>query len=234
MPQQELLTQNELLKQQVGQETELLEAGRELHVLARSLVWPGAAPAALVGVSAVVVGSRGLSSASSRPFSWKDHSHGPSCQPTCLGLDIAAGVRDGNTVMASAWGRRLPSARFTHIPPSCQVKIFEEDFQRERSDRERMNEEKEELKQQLEKLQKQLVISNNQVSSAGCHQQHWEHCVHPGYVGGAHPQCHSPRTHLRVGAEGGQKGQRGGFAAACPCQSISFHLSPLSAPLLGI
>uniref|UniRef100_G1N400 TNFAIP3-interacting protein 1 n=1 Tax=Meleagris gallopavo TaxID=9103 RepID=G1N400_MELGA len=38
-----------------------------------------------------------------------------------------------------------------------QVKIFEEDFQRERSDRERMNEEKEELKQQLEKLQKQLA-----------------------------------------------------------------------------
>lgn len=47
------------------------------------------------------------------------------------------------------------------------MKIFEEDFQRERSDRERMNEEKEELKQQLEKLQKQLVVSNNQVSSAG-------------------------------------------------------------------
>lgn len=68
MPQQELLTQNELLKQQVGQETELLEAGRELHVLARSLVWPGAAPAALVGVSAVVVGSGGPSSASSRPL----------------------------------------------------------------------------------------------------------------------------------------------------------------------
>lgn len=32
-----------------------------------------------------------------------------------------------------------------------------------------MNEEKEELKQQLEKLQKQLVLSNNQVSSAGCY-----------------------------------------------------------------
>ncbi|XP_067160638.1 TNFAIP3-interacting protein 1 isoform X3 [Apteryx mantelli] len=44
-----------------------------------------------------------------------------------------------------------------------QVKIFEEDFQRERSDRERMNEEKEELKQQLEKLQKQLAVSNNQL-----------------------------------------------------------------------
>ncbi|NXD85790.1 TNIP1 protein, partial [Halcyon senegalensis] len=47
-----------------------------------------------------------------------------------------------------------------------QVKIFEEDFQRERSDRERMNEEKEELKQQLEKLQKQLVLSNNQLRAS--------------------------------------------------------------------
>ncbi|XP_030315317.1 TNFAIP3-interacting protein 1 isoform X1 [Calypte anna] len=47
-----------------------------------------------------------------------------------------------------------------------QVRIFEEDFQRERSDRERMNEEKEELKQQLEKLQKQLVLSNNQLRAS--------------------------------------------------------------------
>ncbi|XP_041337849.1 TNFAIP3-interacting protein 1 isoform X3 [Pyrgilauda ruficollis] len=47
-----------------------------------------------------------------------------------------------------------------------QVKIFEEDFQRERSDRERMNEKKEELKQQLEKLQKQLVLSNNQLRAS--------------------------------------------------------------------
>ncbi|NXG78291.1 TNIP1 protein, partial [Baryphthengus martii] len=47
-----------------------------------------------------------------------------------------------------------------------QVKIFEEDFQRERSDRERMNEEKEELKQQLEQLQKQLVLSNNQLRAS--------------------------------------------------------------------
>ncbi|KAJ6667850.1 hypothetical protein lerEdw1_016171 [Lerista edwardsae] len=44
-----------------------------------------------------------------------------------------------------------------------QVKIFEEDFQRERSDRERMNEEKEELKQQLEKIQKQLMLTSNQL-----------------------------------------------------------------------
>lgn len=74
--------------------------------------------------------------------------------------------------MGGVWGRCLPSARYTHTPPSCQVKIFEEDFQRERSDRERMNEEKEELKQQLEKLQKQLVLSSNQVSSTGRRGQH--------------------------------------------------------------
>ncbi|NWU92102.1 TNIP1 protein, partial [Upupa epops] len=47
-----------------------------------------------------------------------------------------------------------------------QVKIFEEDFQRERSDRERMNEEKEELKQQVEKLQKQLLLSTNQLRAS--------------------------------------------------------------------
>ncbi|XP_042308045.1 TNFAIP3-interacting protein 1 isoform X2 [Sceloporus undulatus] len=44
-----------------------------------------------------------------------------------------------------------------------QVTIFEEDFQRERSDRERMNEEKEELKKQLEKLQKQFILTSNQL-----------------------------------------------------------------------
>lgn len=38
-----------------------------------------------------------------------------------------------------------------------QVKIFEEDFRKERSDRERMNEEKEELRRQLEQLQAQVV-----------------------------------------------------------------------------
>lgn len=53
----------------------------------------------------------------------------------------------------------------------CQVKIFEEDFQRERSDRERMNEEKEELKKQLEKLQKQLTLTNNQVGNQKNHSE---------------------------------------------------------------
>lgn len=48
-----------------------------------------------------------------------------------------------------------------------QVKIFEEDFQRERSDRERMNEEKEELKKKVEKLQAQVTMSNAQVRAAG-------------------------------------------------------------------
>ncbi|XP_041049213.1 TNFAIP3-interacting protein 1 isoform X2 [Carcharodon carcharias] len=44
-----------------------------------------------------------------------------------------------------------------------QVKIFEEDFQRERSDRERMNEEKEELKQKLEKVQSEITLLNTQL-----------------------------------------------------------------------
>ncbi|XP_042202433.1 TNFAIP3-interacting protein 1 isoform X2 [Callorhinchus milii] len=43
-----------------------------------------------------------------------------------------------------------------------QVKIFQEDFQRERSDRERMNEEKEVLKLQLEQLQSQNGLLNTQ------------------------------------------------------------------------
>lgn len=50
----------------------------------------------------------------------------------------------------------------SHTGP-LQVKIFEEDFQRERSDRERMNEEKEELKKQVEKLQAQVTLTNVQV-----------------------------------------------------------------------
>ncbi|MGH0130283.1 UNVERIFIED_CONTAM: hypothetical protein FKN15_057043 [Acipenser sinensis] len=44
-----------------------------------------------------------------------------------------------------------------------QVKIFEEDFQKERSDRERMNEEKDELRQKLERLQSQVTGLNNQL-----------------------------------------------------------------------
>ncbi|KAM5172385.1 TNFAIP3-interacting protein 1 [Mantella aurantiaca] len=46
-----------------------------------------------------------------------------------------------------------------------QVTIFEEDFKRERSDRERMNEEKEELKRQLEQIQAQLAEAKSQMRS---------------------------------------------------------------------
>lgn len=45
-----------------------------------------------------------------------------------------------------------------------QVKIFEEDFRKERSDRERMNEEKEDLRRQVERLQGQITNLTNQVS----------------------------------------------------------------------
>lgn len=44
-----------------------------------------------------------------------------------------------------------------------KVKIFEEDFRKERSDRERMNEEKEDLRRQVERLQGQITNLTNQV-----------------------------------------------------------------------
>ncbi|KAG9491195.1 hypothetical protein GDO78_006522 [Eleutherodactylus coqui] len=46
-----------------------------------------------------------------------------------------------------------------------QVAIFEEDFKRERSDRERMNEEKEDLKREVEQLQAQLAQANTKLQS---------------------------------------------------------------------
>lgn len=50
-----------------------------------------------------------------------------------------------------------------------QVKIFEEDFRKERSDRERMNEEKEDLRRQVERLQGQMTNLTNQVRTwSGC------------------------------------------------------------------
>lgn len=52
-----------------------------------------------------------------------------------------------------------------HCMQCFQVKIFEEDFRKERSDRERMNEEKEDLRRQVERLQGQLTNLTNQVSS---------------------------------------------------------------------
>lgn len=49
---------------------------------------------------------------------------------------------------------------------SLQVKIFEEDFRKERSDRERMNEEKEDLRRQVERLQGQMTNLTNQVGAS--------------------------------------------------------------------
>lgn len=46
------------------------------------------------------------------------------------------------------------------------MKIFEEDFRKERSDRERMNEEKEDLRRQLDRLQVQITNLTNQVGTA--------------------------------------------------------------------
>lgn len=90
-------------------------------------------------------------------------SSSPSLDARAGGLVQLMGSGNDNAAAVPTSGK----ARHPPSPAFHQVKIFEEDFQRERSDRERMNEEKEELKQQLEKLQKQLVVSNNQVSSAG-------------------------------------------------------------------
>ncbi|XP_059844728.1 TNFAIP3-interacting protein 1-like isoform X3 [Hypanus sabinus] len=46
-----------------------------------------------------------------------------------------------------------------------QVQIFEEDFHRERCDRERMNEEKEELKKKIEQLQTKLTLLNTRLKT---------------------------------------------------------------------
>lgn len=60
----------------------------------------------------------------------------------------------------------FPSAAFSFF--ALQVKIFEEDFRKERSDRERMNEEKEDLRRQVERLQGQITNLTNQVRSCSC------------------------------------------------------------------
>uniref|UniRef100_A0A8C1VTP3 TNFAIP3 interacting protein 1 n=1 Tax=Cyprinus carpio TaxID=7962 RepID=A0A8C1VTP3_CYPCA len=59
-----------------------------------------------------------------------------------------------------------------------QVKIFEEDFRKERSDRERMNEEKEDLRRQVERLQGQLTNLTNQLHQAQneCQRERAERC----------------------------------------------------------
>ncbi|NWY28176.1 TNIP1 protein, partial [Pheucticus melanocephalus] len=102
-----------------------------------------------------------------------------------------------------------------------QVKIFEEDFQRERSDRERMNEEKEELKQQLEKLQKQLVLSNNQLraSKDDC-QREKEEKEKLKKLLKQHKQASGERLHAEPGP--------GPLAPACPM--YQYQYSPPMAP----
>ncbi|XP_057890663.1 TNFAIP3-interacting protein 1 isoform X2 [Melospiza georgiana] len=102
-----------------------------------------------------------------------------------------------------------------------QVKIFEEDFQRERNDRERMNEEKEELKQQLEKLQKQLVLSNNQLraSKDDC-QREKEEKEKLKKLLKQHKQASGERLHAEPGP--------GPLGPACPM--YQYQYSPPMAP----
>ncbi|NXF16264.1 TNIP1 protein, partial [Rhodinocichla rosea] len=102
-----------------------------------------------------------------------------------------------------------------------QVKIFEEDFQRERSDRERMNEEKEELRQQLEKLQKQLVLSNNQLraSKDDC-QREKEEKEKLKKLLKQHKQASGERLHAEPGP--------GPLGPACPV--YQYQYSPPMAP----
>ncbi|NXY02332.1 TNIP1 protein, partial [Pteruthius melanotis] len=106
-----------------------------------------------------------------------------------------------------------------------QVKIFEEDFQRERSDRERMNEEKEELKQQLEKLQKQLVLSNNQLraSKDDC-QREKEEKEKLKKLLKQHKQASGERLHPDPGPGPGP------LAPACPMYQYQYS-SPMAHPM---
>uniref|UniRef100_A0A6J0UY91 TNFAIP3-interacting protein 1 isoform X2 n=1 Tax=Pogona vitticeps TaxID=103695 RepID=A0A6J0UY91_9SAUR len=105
-----------------------------------------------------------------------------------------------------------------------QVKIFEEDFQRERSDRERMNEEKEELKQQLEKLQKQLVLSSNQVRTLkeDFHKEKEEKDKYKKLL-----KQHKQRSGDKLQAEPPQPGP-----AAPPCPMYQFQCGPPAQPHL--
>lgn len=87
LPQQELLTQNELLKQQVGQDTEPLGTGKEIHVLnlhSKALCARSSPAAGQVSV----LGCWGLGTQLSivQTLIWKDHSHGHHASPHAWGL----------------------------------------------------------------------------------------------------------------------------------------------------
>ncbi|XP_032952803.1 TNFAIP3-interacting protein 1 isoform X3 [Rhinolophus ferrumequinum] len=76
-----------------------------------------------------------------------------------------------------------------------QVKIFEEDFRRERSDRERMNEEKEELKKQLkafkdEEKAKEALKQQKRKAKASAERYHMEPL--PEHLCGAYPYAYPP------------------------------------------
>lgn len=78
--------------------------------------------------------------------------------------------RDPLGIHPSPWAvfRKQPNHRvallkFTHSSWQLQVQIYEEDFRKERSDRERLNEEKEALQKINERLQSQLSKLSSQV-----------------------------------------------------------------------
>lgn len=72
-------------------------------------------------------------------------------------------VRHGAEFARSSTAIRLAFPKLAFNCCVLQVKIFEEDFRKERSDRERMNEEKEDLRRQVERLQGQITNLTNQV-----------------------------------------------------------------------
>ncbi|XP_018411080.1 PREDICTED: TNFAIP3-interacting protein 1 [Nanorana parkeri] len=96
-----------------------------------------------------------------------------------------------------------------------QVTIFEEDFKRERSDRERMNEEKEELKRQLEHLQAQLAQAKAQLRA--CQED-------------MRREREGPRDMTRQQALGERYNQDPHTGPACP--PYQYHQYPYSPPAL--
>lgn len=85
LPQQELLTQNELLKQQVGQGTELLGTGKEIYVLNFHSKEPCVPPAA-GQVSVLGWWGWGPNSTSSRHSSGRPTAMGHGASPHTWGL----------------------------------------------------------------------------------------------------------------------------------------------------